>query len=608
MNIILGISAYFHDSAAAILIDGKIVAAVQEERFNREKNTAVFPENAIRYCLEAAGISLHEVTAIVFFEKPFLKFERILETYYRNVPKGLFSFLRAMPQWAEKKLMLRREIRRELKRIDPTYKKQKPLLFSTHHLSHAASAFYPSPFSEAAILTIDAVGEWATASIGKGQGSRIELLKEMVFPNSLGLLYSSFTYFLGFKVNEGEYKLMGLAPYGLPHAAETERFIHIIKKDLVEIFADGSIRINRKYFRFESGLRMVPDKKWATLFGINKRAPKAEITQTHCNLAMAIQQVSEEIILKMARTAKTLTQSPYLCLAGGVALNCVANGKLQDRGLFRQIWIQPASGDAGGALGAALAYFYAQHPEAKDTSGTSDTINQAFLGPAITPDEVDAFLKNNSLQPLRFSTVQQRDQYVIREVLAGKVIGWIQGRMEFGPRALGARSIIANASLPDMQQKLNLSIKFREDFRPFAPVMLREEAEKYYGVSQAGSYMQFVHQLLPEYRFELPSGYDGLPIREKLNTPRSKFQAVTHVDFSSRLQIVEEENHPFYSLLQEMRRQSGDGILVNTSFNTAGEPIVCTLHDAYHCFIHTNMDILVVGNYAFTKCRVNKIV
>lgn len=601
MRIILGISAYFHDSAAAMLVDGTIVAAAQEERFTRKKNTEVFPENAVRYCLQEAGVSLHEVDAIVFFEKPFLKFERILETYYRNVPRGLWSFLRAMPQWTEKKLMLRREIRRQLKQIDSTYKKQKPLLFSTHHLSHAASAFYPSPFRESAILTIDAVGEWATASIGHGVDNRITLLREMTFPDSLGLLYSSFTYFLGFKVNEGEYKLMGLAPYGVPEGEETMRFKQLIKNKLVEIFADGSIRLNRKYFRFEYGLRMVSDQRWSGLFGIPKRLPAAEITQSHCNLAAAIQQVSEEIILKMAQTTKELTQSEYLCLAGGVALNCVANGKLQESGLFRDIWIQPAAGDAGGALGAALAYHYAHHPRIPNETSLGDSMKQAFLGPAITSGSITDLVKSYSLRPRQFSSVQERDQYVVQEVLAGKVVGWVQGRMEFGPRALGARSIIAHAAHPDMQQQLNLSIKFREDFRPFAPVMLREEAEKYYGYARAGAYMQFVQPLRAEHRYELPPHYADLPPTEKLRIPRSKFQAVTHVDFSSRLQVVEDENHPFYSLLREMRRQSGDGMLVNTSFNTNGEPIVCYLNDAYHCFLRTNMDILVVENYAFIK-------
>ncbi len=601
MKIILGISGYFHDSAAAIIVEGKIVYAAQEERFTREKNTAVFPANAIKYCLREAGISLHEVDAIIFSEKPFLKFERLLETYYNNVPKGIFSFLKAMPQWAEKKLMLRREVRSQLKQIDPTYKKQQKLLFASHHLSHAGSAFYPSPYQESAILTVDAVGEWATASIGKGNGQHIELLKEMRFPNSVGLLYSSFTYFLGFKVNEGEYKLMGLSPYGIEDTEETQRFIQIIKKELVEILSDGSIRLHRKYFTFEHGLRMVSDKKWTRLFGMSKRKPGEDITQSHCNLAFAIQRITEEIILKMAQTAKTLTQSDNLCLAGGVALNCVANGKLHESGLFKNIWIQPAAGDAGGSVGAALAYYYVHHQRIIGEEQQFDTMSQAFLGPEISTNEVEAFSERNSLTPRRFSNPEDRNRYVIKNVIKGKVIGWVQGRMEFGPRALGARSIIASPSYPEMQKKLNLSIKFREDFRPFAPVLLRQEALKYYGCSYASRYMQFVKKVLPEHRLNLPPDYANGSLWDKLSTPRSKFQAITHVDFSSRLQIVEEESHPFYALLQEMRQQSGDGILVNTSFNTSGEPIICNMKDAYQCFIKTNLDILVVGNYTFTK-------
>lgn len=601
MKIILGISAYFHDSAAAIIIDGKIVFAAQEERFTREKNTAVFPANAIKYCLKEAEISLHQVEAIVFFDKPFLKFERLLETYYHNVPKGLFSFIKAMPQWAEKKLLLRREVSSQLKQIDPSYRKQKKLLFASHHLSHAASAFYPSPFEEAAILTIDAVGEWATATIARGKGADIELLQEMNFPHSLGLLYSSFTYFLGFKVNEGEYKLMGLSPYGIEDAAETRHFIQLIKKELVEIHPDGSIRLHRQYFTFEYGLRMVSDKKWTTLFGLPRRKAGEEITQQHCNLAFAIQQITEEIILKMAQTAKTLTQSDHLCLAGGVALNGVANGKLQESGLFKNIWIQPAAGDAGGAIGAALAYYHVHHARIMGAEHSTDRMNQSFLGPEIAPTEVETFAARYSLQPKHFTSSEDRDRYVIKKVLEGKVIGWVQGKMEFGPRALGARSIIAGPSYPGMQKKLNLSIKFREDFRPFAPVLLRQEAVKYYGCNYAAGYMQFVKKILPEYRLPVPADYVNFPPGEKLEAPRSKFQAVTHVDFSSRLQIVEEESHPFYGLLHEMRAQSGDGILVNTSFNTSGEPIICDMKDAYNCFIKTNMDILVVGNYAFIK-------
>jgi carbamoyltransferase len=601
MRIILGLSAYFHDSAATLLVDGQIIAAVQEERFTRIKNTPEFPTNAIQYCLREAGISLHQLDAIVFYDKPLLKFERLLETYYDNVPRGMFSFLQAMPQWLDKKLMLRREVRRQLKKIDPSYRQQKPLLFASHHLSHAASAFYPSPFEEAAILTIDGVGEWATATIGKGHGSQIEILREMSFPHSLGLLYSSFTYFLGFTVNEGEYKLMGLSPYGIQQAEETQGFIQIIKEKLVHIFPDGSIRLHRNQFNFEHSLRMVSDKKWFKLFGIARRKPGDAITQSHCNMALAIQQVTEEIILKMANYAQELTQSDRLCLAGGVALNCVANGKLQESGLFNHIWIQPAAGDAGGALGAAMAYYYVHHQRKIDSVHSMDSMKQALLGPEIAEAAIDHFIQKNALSAQYFQSTEARNHYIIQYILLGKVIGWVQGRMEFGPRALGSRSIIAHPSAPGMQRKLNLSIKCREDFRPFAPVMLREEAIKYFECKYPAGYMQFVKKLLPEYRMALPPDYDRFSLDDKLKTPKSEFQAITHVDFSSRLQVVEEENHPFYELLLEMRRQSGNGILVNTSFNTSGEPIVCTINDAYNCFKKTNMDILVIGNYAFTK-------
>ena len=601
MKIILGISAYFHDSSAAIIIGGEIIAAAQEERFLRIKNTSAFPSSAIQYCLKKANISIHQVDAIVFFEKPLLKFERLIETYYNNVPRGLFSFLKAMPQWTQKKLAFRKEIKNELKKIDPTYKKPSRLFFSSHHLSHAASAFYPSPYEKAAILVIDAVGEWSTATIGKGNGNEIELIKEMNFPNSVGLLYSSFTYYLGFEVNSGEYKLMGLSPYGIEQSEETKRFIEIIKSSIVKIFEDGSIRLNRKYFSFEYGLRMVPEKKWLSLFDIKKRDPNEPIKRSHCNLAFAIQKITEEVIIKMARTAKKLTKSDSLCLAGGVALNSVANGILHEKGIFKNIWIQPATGDAGGAIGAALAYFHVHHKKESKVKTRENELGQVFLGPQISRQDIEDFTEDKILNPIIFSDPKERDQYAAENLIEGKVIGWVQGRMEFGPRALGARSIIASPSRPEMQSKLNLSIKFREDFRPFAPVMLREEAIKYYDCSYSSPYMQFVKKLLPEHRTKLSVNYHNLPINEKLSTPRSKFQTITHVDFSSRLQIIENEDHPFYSLLMAMRKNTGDAILVNTSFNRNGEPIVCDMKDAYNCFIQTNMDILIVDNYAFIK-------
>lgn len=602
MKVILGISAYFHDSAAALVVDGQIVAAAQEERFNRIKHSPDFPTQAVAYCLSEAELTLHDIDEIIFFDKPFLKFERLLETYYLNAPKGLFSFLKAMPQWTQKKLFLRREIKRELKKIDPSYRKQKKLLFSSHHLSHAASAFYPSPFEESAILVVDAVGEWATATIGKGNGNDITLLQEMRFPNSVGLLYSSFTYFLGFKVNSGEYKLMGLSPYGIENAEETQRFKQIILDELIELFDDGSIRLNRKNFSYEVGLRMVPDKKWETLFGFPKREKDDSITQSHCNLAFAIQAITEDIVYKMAVNAKSLTGSKNLCLAGGVALNCVANGKLADSDLFSNIWIQPASGDAGGAIGAALIghhTMFASEEIIEKSAG--DKMNGAFLGPEISETEVDAFCTLHDLQPKIIAEKAILDSFVVGEIVKGKVIAWVQGRMEFGPRALGARSIIASPTISSMQRKLNISIKFREDFRPFAPVMLKEEGLKYFNCDHDAAYMQFVKPIVAEHQFKLRSDYADLELMEKLAVPRTKFQAISHVDFSSRLQIVNEPNHPFYTLLLEMRKQTGDGMLVNTSFNTNGEPIVCSMKDAYDCFIRTDIDILVVGEFIFEK-------
>jgi carbamoyltransferase len=601
VKIILGISAYFHDAAAAILVDGEIIAAAQEERFTRQKNTADFPSNAILYCLEEAGISLHQVDAIVFYEKPFLKFERLLETYYRNAPKGFLSFLKAMPQWLETKLGMRGTIKKELKKIDPTYKKQKRLLFSGHHLSHAASAFYPSGFEKATVLVIDAVGEWSTATIWKGQGTELTLLRELKFPDSLGLLYSAFTYFLGFKVNNGEYKLMGLAPYGNPEDAQTWEFERIIKTKLVEIFDDGSIQLIRDAFSFEYGLKMVSDKKWEKLFGFKKRNSEEPIHQNHANLALAIQNISEEIILKMARAAREITGMENLCLAGGVALNCVANGKIQEVGLFKNIWVQPAAGDAGGALGAALAYYYSKKEEKERIGIGKDAMKNALLGPMISKEEVVDFCKKEKLSPLKFETTKEKNAFIIAQILQDKVIGWVQGRMEFGPRALGARSILANPASPDMQRKLNLKVKFREDFRPFAPVMLKEEALKYFDCDFDAAYMQFVKKLKPEFRKDLPENFSKLNLNKKLDSPRSKFQAISHVDFSARLQVVEDKKHPLYELLLEMRTQSGDAILINTSFNTNGEPIVCSLADAWHCFNHTNIDILCVGNYVFQK-------
>ena len=598
MKTVLGISAYFHDSAAALLVDGEVIAAAQEERFNRIKNSPDFPTEAVRYCLNEAGIDLQEVDHIVFFEKPFLKFERLLQTYYNHAPKGFWSFLKAMQQWVPGKLSIRSEIKRSLRKIDPHFRWKNPLLFSSHHLSHAASAFYPSPFEDAAILTIDAVGEWATASISKGNGNQIEMLREMQFPDSVGLLYSAFTYFLGFEVNSGEYKLMGLAPFGDKNSEQTQSFIQIIKTKLLRLYEDGSMKLNPDYFTFEYKLRMISDAKWETLFGIPGRKPGDPILQEHCNLAYAIQSVTEDIILRMANTARELTGSKNLCLAGGVALNCVANGKLQLSGLFDQIWVQPAAGDAGAALGAALAFHYSSTSQ-KRTAKADDGIRNTFLGPSISREEIQSFCTQKDLDPVLFQDRKGLDSYVVEQICQGKIIAWVQGRMEFGPRALGGRSILADPTFPEMQQKLNASIKFREDFRPFAPVMLRQEARQYFNCNFDADYMQFVQKISAAHQIPQPSDLDT--IRKKLQAPRSKFQAITHVDYTSRLQVVENPDHPLYSLLLEMRRQSGNGILVNTSFNRNGEPIVCSLADAWDCFIQTKIDILVVENFVFTK-------
>jgi carbamoyltransferase len=598
VKIILGISAWFHDAAAALVVDGTIVAAAQEERFNRVKNSSEFPAQAIQYCLQEAGISMEEVDTIVFYEKPFLKFERLLETYYHFAPKGFLSFVKAMPIWITQKLAIRREFRKALKGIDPYYRQQKRLQFSSHHLSHAASAFYPSPFKESAVLVVDAVGEWSTASIWVGRGKDLQLLKEMRFPDSVGLLYSAFTYFLGFEVNNGEYKLMGLSPFGNENGDRFKRFDKIIREELVTIYEDGSIQLRQQYFSYAYGLRMVPDRKWEKLFGIPRRKSGEDLHAAHADLALAIQRVTEEIMLKMAAHAKALTDCENICLAGGVALNCVANGKLSQSGLFKKVWVQPAAGDAGGALGAALAFYHTTNEkEVKEP----DAMQDAFLGPSINADELEAFCKKVDVVPSIFEAKATLHAFIVRKILEGKVVGWVQGRMEYGPRALGARSILADPSHPGMQSVLNQKVKKREDFRPFAPVLLAEEAREWFNWVEDADYMQFVATLREEKKKTLLANYEELDIMKKLAVPRSHIQAVTHVDYSARLQVVKNAGHPLYGLLEEMRKQSGRGILINTSFNRNGEPIVCTMEDAWTCFMGTNIDILVLENYVFQK-------
>lgn len=597
---ILGISAFYHDSAAVVIVDDQIIAAAQEERFTREKHTPDFPTNAIKYCLEEAGFELNELDAIVFYDKPLLKFERLLETYYAFAPKGLISFLKAIPVWINEKLFLKKMIYDGLEEIGHFDKKRIKLLFTEHHLSHAASAFYPSPFDESAILTIDGVGEWCTASIGIGKGNSIELLKEMNFPHSLGLLYSAFTYFLGFTVNSGEYKLMGLAPYGNRNDAETISFIEKIKTHLIKIFPDGSIWLDQDYFNYATGLTMVKEKKWHHLFGFPLRKEEEEILQHHSNLALSIQIVTEEIVVLMAKEAKRLTNCDYLTMAGGVALNCVANGKLLKENIFKDIFIQPAAGDAGGALGAALsiAHMYFDLPR----KANINAMQGSYLGPAFSDKEIDIVNKKQKAIFQYFTDFSLLTTHIAEKLASGHVVGWFQGRMEFGPRALGNRSILADARNTEMQKKLNLNIKYREGFRPFAPSVLAEDINNYFDLDRPSPYMLIVAPLNKNLRLSLPDNYDKMEFWERLYLHRSKFQAITHLDFSARIQTVHQStNKPFWELLNAFKNLTGESILVNTSFNVRGEPIVCSPNDAYRCFMATEMDYLVINNFVYCK-------
>ena len=600
---ILGISAFYHDSAAALIENGEIIAAAQEERFTRKKHDASFPVNAVRFCLDFAGINLEEVDAIAFYDKPLLKFERLLETYYAFSPQGLASFITAIPVWLKEKLFLKKLIKDELRNIYEYDPKKIKLLFPEHHLSHAASAFYPSPFEEAAILTLDGVGEWATASICHGKGKDIEILREMKFPHSLGLLYSSFTYFLGFKVNSGEYKLMGLAPYGNAESERTKKYIDIIKNELVKIHDDGSIRLNQKYFKYATGLRMVHDKKWARLFSMKKRKSESEFEQIHCDLAIAIQIVTEEIVLKMAAEAKKLTGSSNLCLAGGVALNCVANGKLISSDIFDRVFIQPAAGDAGGAPGAAQAAYHIHfEKDRKVESSNMDAMKGAYLGPEYSDMETEKMARKLKAQFTYFENFDQLAENVAGKIAEGKAIGWMQGRMEFGPRALGCRSILGDPRNPEMQKKLNLKIKYRESFRPFAPSVLEEDCDKYFDLKGTSPYMLLVRDVVEPRRIEKPAGYDDLNLKEKLYFNRSDMPAITHVDYSARIQTVHKETNPrYHRLIEKFREKTNCSLVVNTSFNVRGEPIVNSPEDAYRCFMRTEMDCLVIGNHVFDK-------
>lgn len=584
------------------MVDGEILAAAQEERFTREKHTADFPKNAIRYCLDEAGITIDELDAVVFYDKPLLKFERLLETYYAFAPKGLSQFLVSMPVWLREKMFLKRIIRQELMEIEFYDKNKLKLLFPEHHLSHAASAFYPSPYNEAAILTIDGVGEWATASISHGEGSIIKKIKELRFPHSVGLLYSAFTTFLGFRVNSGEYKLMGLAPYGNPEAGQTKEFIEKIKKEIVQICDDGSVRLNQTYFNYSTGLSMIHQGRWEKLFGLEQLQPNSTFSQEYCNLAYAIQNITEEIILKMAAEAKRITGLDYLCIAGGVALNCVANGKLLRSGMFKDIWIQPAAGDAGGAVGAALAVHYLYCTGKRTASRGADKMKGSLLGPYYSDKEIVRALKQSKLEYRYFDSYEELCRTTADLLARGKVAGWFRGRMEYGPRALGNRSILADARNPLMQKRLNLKIKNRETFRPFAPVVLAEDAASFFDLDKPSPYMLFVAGVKSEILKKLPEDYPEMDMMKKLYQQKSELPAITHVDFSARIQTVQKRSNPdFWNLLQVFKEKTGYGVLVNTSFNVRDEPIVCKPEDAIQCFLNTDMDLLVLENYLVVK-------
>jgi carbamoyltransferase len=594
MTVILGISAYYHDSAAALLIDGSIVAAAQEERFSRRKHDASFPREAIRYVLQEAGIHGGDVTYAAFYEKPFIKFERLLETYHTFAPKGIQSFVKSMPLWMKEKLFMKRKLAEELLNLGIRAK----ILFPEHHLSHAAGAFYPSPFAKAAILTVDGVGEWATTTIARGENEKVSLLRELHFPHSLGLLYSAFTYYCGFRVNSGEYKLMGLAPYGASPRAE--RFRRLIREHLIDIRDDGSFMLNMAYFDYATGLKMTNNRKWEALFGAPPRQPESELEQVYMDMAYAIQRVTEEALLKLVATARQLSGCADLVMAGGVALNCVANGLIERSLPAGNCWIQPAAGDDGGALGAALAVRYIYLKE-KRTTTMPDSLAGACLGPSFSEKDTENMIRKNNAHAIRLEKEALYEQ-VATLLSEGQIVGWFQGRMEFGPRALGNRSILADPRNTDMQKKLNMEIKFRESFRPFAPAVAEEDAPLYFDLKTPSPYMLKVAKLLPDLRLPLPAGYEELTYREKLYHERSLLQAVTHVDFSARVQTVSRQSNPdFYALLAAFRKQTGCSVLVNTSFNVRGEPIVCSPQDAYHCFMSTGMDYLVIGNFLFDK-------
>jgi carbamoyltransferase len=590
---VLGISAFYHDSAAALLVDGKIVAAAQEERFTRKKHDAGFPDAAVRYCLSAGSISAAELDHVVFYEKPFLKFERLLETYLAFAPRGFQSFRKAIPVWLKEKLFQKAVLRDHLLKIDDSVDWEKKLLFADHHQSHAASAFFASPFESAAILTLDGVGEWTTTSAGYGRGNTLDLRREINFPHSVGLLYSAFTYYTGFKVNSGEYKVMGLAPYGEP------KYAGLILDHLVDLKEDGSFRLDLDYFDYCTGLTMT-NSKFDALFGSKPRAPSEPLDQRHMDLAASVQDVTEQIVLRLTRSLAREGESANLCLAGGVALNCVANGKILREQNFEEIWVQPAAGDAGGAIGAALAAYY-QFAGRERAAPQADAMQGGYLGPSFSQDEIEQELTRAGAV---FSTLDDEALIAgtVEALVAENAVGWFQGRMEFGPRALGARSIIADPRSPRMQSSLNLRVKFRESFRPFAPAVLREDVAEWFDLGGDSPYMQIVANVLPKHRRAADPRDENLFGIERLNLPRSSIPAVTHVDYSARIQTVHADtNARFHALLTAFKAATGCPVLVNTSFNVRGEPIVCTPQDAFRCFMGSDIEVLVVGNCFLRK-------
>lgn len=586
MNI-LGISAFYHDSAACLIQDGKIISAAQEERFTRKKHDYSFPTNSINYCLENSGLQTKDLDFVAFYDKPFIKFERILETYLVYAPQGIQSFLKAMPLWIKQKLWMKDFIREKLDF-------EGKIIFPEHHESHAASAFFPSPYREAAFLTIDGVGEWATASFGIGKDNKIDITAEIRFPHSLGLLYSAFTYYTGFKVNSGEYKLMGLAPYGEP------KYKDLILSELMDLKEDGSFKLNMKYFNYCAGLTMV-NRRFEKLFGGPPRKPETRLTQRHMDLARSIQDVTEEIMLRMARHVYKETGKKNLCLAGGAALNCVGNGRILQEGPFENLWIQPASGDAGGALGAALFVWYQYLDSKREADDKRDSQYGSYLGPEFDSSYIEEYLKKNNV-PYTILKDDEMPGKIADLIAEQNVIGWFQGRMEFGPRALGARSILGDARSNKMQEVMNLKIKFRESFRPFAPSVLREEVSRWFELDKDSPYMLLVAQVKEERRRFVSDKEDKLFGLEKLRVSRSEVPAVTHVDYSARIQTVNDRDNPvYYRLIKKFNERYGCPVIINTSFNVRGEPIVCTPKDAYLCFMRTNMDYLIMGNFLLEK-------